>query len=418
MTRGAREGVCDPPMAPSNDTAVAIAQEWFAELDAWIDAHGLKGYDPFDVKQHRWIRAAQGHPLPRKATTALCDVAPHATRRMLGIAPTKNPKAFALAAMGKLRLYQLTGDEAALEAAEQHLHWLLEHPSGYAPGLSWGYPFHIHAKGLDTPAGTPISVVTAIAGKAFCCAYALTGEERYLEAARKIAVFCMVGLPRLRWLGECRCFAYTPSDQRRVHNANLLVAEHLYRVASLTGDEACAEAAAPALAFTLRGQREDGSWPYGEHVPGDPYEAGLLGLVDHHHTGFVLRSLHAIQHLTGKDELEPVIRRGFGYYKQHLLLPTGMPINAYGHYPVDIHACAEAVLCPSALSRDVLAARGLADLPLRWTHYHLRDPRTGLPWYRKYPWFTSRITFPRWGTAWMYHALGEYLYAHFSVPTR
>lgn len=415
MNPALRETVSETPMAPSNDSAVAIAQEWFAELNAWIDAHGLEGYDPFDVKQHPWIRAAQPRPLLRKATTGLCDLAPVAARRLLGTAPAKNPKAFALVALGKLRLYQLTGEPAALEAAEQHLHWLLAHPTEYSPGLSWGYPFDIHAKGLDTPRGTPISVVTAIAGQAFCRAATLTGDARYFDIVRRISAFMISGLPRLSWIGGCYCFAYTPSDRRRVHNASLLVAEHLYRAAALLDEPSLAEAAAPALAFTLREQREDGAWRYGEHAPGDPYEAGLLGLVDHHHTGFVLRSLQAIRDITGDDSLVPVIRRGFDFYRKHLLLPTGMPVNDYGHYPVDIHACAEAVLCPSALQREVLAARGLADLPLRWTHYYLRDPRNGLPWYRKYPRFTSRIHFPRWGTAWMYCALAEYLHARCST---
>lgn len=405
------EALCHPLMTPSNNTAVATAQEWIAVLDAWVDTHSLEGFDPFDVKQHPWIRAAQPHPFFRKATTGLCDLFPNLSRRLLGIQPTHNAKAYALVALAKLRMAQLTGEARHLDHALRCLQWLLENSAPSATGLAWGYPFDIHAKGLDTPAGTPIGVVSAIAGQSFCLAHEVTGAPEYLEHARAIGEFMLHDLPRMDGGHDTYCFAYTPTDRRRVHNANLLVAEHLFRLGALTGEPHYTDIATPALRFTLRAQREDGAWPYGEVDLTAPYEAGLLQLVDHHHTGFVLRSLHAIRHATGDDTLDAVIRKGFAFYKQHLFHPPwGMPINEYGAYPVDIHACAEAILCPSVLARDVLAARGFADLPLRWTHYFLRDRKTGLPWYRKYPRFTSRISFPRWGTAWVYYAMAEYLY--------
>lgn len=416
MSDGARpvlreEALCHPFMSPSNNTAVATAQEWIAVLDAWVDTHTLEGFDPFDVKQHPWIRAAQPHPFFRKATTGLCDLFPNLSRRLLGIQPTHNAKAYALVAMAKLRMAQLTGEQRHLEHALVCLEWLLKNPAPSATGLAWGYPFDIHAKGLDTPAGTPIGVVSAIAGQAFCLAHFVTGDTRWRDAALGIGEFMLHDLPRLDGGEGTHCFAYTPTDRRRVHNANLLVAEHLYRLSALTAEARYAEAAAPALRFTLRAQREDGAWPYGEVDPAESYEPGLLKLVDHHHTGFVLRSLKGIRDSTGDASLDGVIRHGFAFYKQHLFRPPwGMPINEYAAFPVDIHACAEAILCPSVLSGDVLAARGFADLPLRWTHYYLRDRKTGLPWYRKYPRFTSKITFTRWGTAWVYYAMAEYLY--------
>jgi hypothetical protein len=408
-----REGArCARPMEPSNLSTVALAQEWFAELDAAVDAQGLKGYDPFDVKQHPLMRAAQPYPLLRRTTTALGDLAPCSMRRMLGVQPTENPKAYALAAMAKLRLHQLTQDPAALEQAEALLQRLAEVRSPGREERCWGYPFDIRAQGLDTPAGTPIAVLSAIAGQACSLAWIITRDSHHLESLREIAHGMLTLFPRMESeVGYC--FAYTPGDLRRVHNANLLVAEHLYRATALGGEESFAEAAEPALEFTLAHQREDGSWPYGEYHAGDPYDPALLAIVDHHHTGFVLRSLMTIKDITGRDDLAAPIRRGFAYYKRHLLRSNGMPVSAHAAWPVDIHACAEAILCPSALSREVLAARTAADAPLRWTYANLRNPENGLPWYRKYPAFTSRIHYPRWGTAWIYYALSEYLWNHF-----
>ncbi|MBI1320537.1 MAG: hypothetical protein GC168_16555 [Candidatus Hydrogenedens sp.] len=400
------------PMQPSNDPHRALVQEWCAQLDAWIDANGLGGFDPFDVKQHPWIRRAQYYPLARKATTALCDRFPNAARRALGIQPTHNAKAYALVAMGKMRLHELTQEARYLDQARAHLDWLLEHATPDQPGLCWGYPFDIEAKGLHTPAGTPIGVVCAIAGDAFYRFHALTGEPAYADHAVSVARFLLEGLPRLDSGDGSYCFAYTPSDRRRVHNANLLVVEHLLRAHALTGDAAFRVAALPALEFTLARQRGDGAWAYGDWHEGDPYEKGLLSLIDHHHTGYVLRSLHAIGKLHDDDRIGRAVRKGFAYYKEHLFEQgTWAPVNGYGKFPVDIHACAEGILCPSVLSDDVLGARGIATFVVRWTWFYLRDRDTNAPWYRLYPGFTSKIIYPRWGVAWLYWALTECLSA-------
>lgn len=397
-------------MQLSNDPDIAIAEEWVEEIDQWIRRHGLRGHDPFDVKQHPLLRAMQGRRLPRRAATAMCDLFPNLTRRVLRIAPTENPKAHALAALGRLRLFQVTNDEEYLSLAHSHLHWLRENACPDHPGLCWGYPFAVRGKGVAIPQGMPVAVVGAIAGDAYLLAHEITGDTAHLEAARAIAAAFLDALPRMPLSDGSSCFAYAPGDRRRVHNANLMVAELLARVQALTGEAALAEAVEPALRFTLSRQREDGSWPYGEYEPGEPFEEGLLRLIDHHHTGFVLRSLHRFYLLRQDEALRDALRKGFRYYQQQLFLPEGMPINAYGRYPVDIHACAEAVLCASVLSESVVGAKNQAIRAMRWAWHRMRRPSDGAPMYRAYPWHTVNIAFPRWGVAWMHRALAEYCF--------
>ena len=395
---------------PTNNPDISVAAEWAGELDAWAEAHGLCGYDPFDVKQHPWIRAAQPWAPTRKVTTALCDLFPNTIRRVLRVAPTENPKAHALVALGALRLHQVSGDEAFLDRALGHLGWLRTNALNGHAGLCWGYPFDVFGKGVDTPRGTPIGVVSAIAGEAFLAAHALCGEDALLEAARSIAEFLLRGLPRLEADDGTYCFAYTPVDRRRVHNANLLAAALLFRVAAATGEDALREAAEPALRFTLARQREDGAWPYGVAVPDEAHDAGLLALVDHHHTGFVLRALHDIDTVRPDEALQDALGKGYHFYRRTLFRPNGMPVNEYGAYPVDIHACAEAVLCFAALSDRIPGALRHATAAMRWTYWWLRVPESGAVWQRKYPLHTARLVCPRWGVAWMHRALAEYLY--------
>lgn len=390
-------------------TGKDFAQSWIDLLELWIRDHGLRGYDRFDIRAHPLIRAAQPYPLIRKATTGITDLFPTVSRKMLGIKPQRNAKAYALVALGHLRRFETTGRVTHLDYARSHLQWLLDHPSDGCSGFCWGYPFDVSGKGLDTPRHTPVVVVSSIAGEAFTRAWRITQDESYRAAARSIAAFIQADIPRLDGPDGTYCFAYTPGDRRRVHNASLHAAAHLIRTYSVTGETALRDLALPAIEFSLKGQRDDGGWPYGVHVPEDPYEAKLLSLVDHHHTGFVLRSLHEIDGIVNDARIRAQVSKGFAFYRSRLFDADGAPIATYGRYPVDIHACAEGILCPSVLSCLAPDALAIAERTMRWTRAHLSHPASGVPYYRKYPWFTSRLYCPRWGLAWMYYALCEYL---------
>lgn len=403
-------------LPPSNSWAVALAQEWLTELDAWFEKNGTTGYDPFDIKTHPFMRRMQSRRWPRRCSSVASDLFPLALRRTLGIQPTENPKTHALLALGKLRLYQRYGGDHWREGAESHLDWLAARITPGFSGMCWGYPFDVTALGLHTPSGTPVLVVSAIAGEAFALAWDLLKKPAHREAVLSIAAFIRNDLPRMEDGTGGFCFGYTPQDRRRVHNANLLAVEHLLRAAALGQDPALAEEALPALEFTLRAQRPDGAWPYGHWVEGDPHEPGLLSMVDHHHTGFVLRSLHAVDRMRPTPGTKDALRRGWDHYRKHLLLPTGMPVGATGRWPVDIHACAEAVLCPAVLSERFPGTQMPATLAMRWAWSALRDPATGAAWYRKYPLVTSKICFPRWGAAWMFRALAEYQFRYVDSP--
>ena len=102
-------------------------------------------------------------------------------------------------------------------------------------------------------------------------------------------------------------FGYLPGDRTPIHNANMLVAALLARLARETGREQFARAAAAAVDYTVSRQRPDGSWPYGEQ-PG-------LSWIDGFHTGYVLDCLlTCIEMEIGGDAAEQAWRRGLHYY--------------------------------------------------------------------------------------------------------
>lgn len=403
------------------DPWLTQATVWLEQLERYLDECDGCGFDPFDVKEHAWIRAAQPYPLLRKATSGLCDLWPNASRALLHVKPQRNPKTFALAALGRLRRFQTTGGGAHLDRARYFLQWLCDHAEPGYSGLAWGYPFDVHAKGLDTPRGTPIAVVAGIAGDAFSVAYRLTGDAAYRDAVVSIAEHLLHDIPRMAQPDGTVCFAYTPGDKRRVHNANLYAVTHLVRAYMVSRDPRFLEHVEPALSFTVRRQHADGSWRYGEYEPGEPFEGTLLTLIDHFHTGFVLRSLYAILQAMEADpdvariapgtaRLGEVLDAGYAYYRAHLFAPDGAPVNRYGRYPVDIHTCAESILCPSVLAGRHPGTLPWADRAAAWTYAHLRDAKTGLVYHRRYPFHTSRLVCMRWGVAWVYDALCEYVF--------
>ncbi len=216
-----------------------------------------------------------------------------------------------------------------------------------------------------------------------------------------------------------KCFAYALSgDPRKVHNANLLVAEFLYNLFSITGEKKYQELAEPAVQFSLNHQNEDGSWYYGYWENGEEVEIPLLKIIDNHHTGFVLRSLCGIYQITPSEQIKNAILKGFQFYVK-LFSEIGQPYFASDKkYPVDIHACAEGILCPSLLSEVIPSAHVLAVFVLRWSWFYMRNRKTGELLYRRYKYFTSKITFPRWGVAWMFRAIAEYLYHFHDVKER
>lgn len=407
-------------MRETNNPDVALAWEWIEELEEWVRDNGLLGYDRFDIKDNVLFKRFQSNRYLRKISSGIAELFPKLTRVLLRVKHTENPKAHALMALGYLRLYQIEKQSAHLEKVDHHLSWLRAKRVTQTEGWSWGYPFAYSGKGVNVPANTPVSVVTAIVGNAYILAYEVTRDERYLPPIFEIAKFFTEVLPVFTIKSGGKCFAYAlQGDPRKVHNANLLVAEFLYNVSRLAGEDKYREFALPALEFSLKHQNEDGSWFYGYWEEEENVEIPLLQIIDNHHTGFVLRSLYGIYCITPVDEIKSALLKGFQFYVKNLFNDIGQPYFAVGkRYPVDIHACAEGILCPSLLYEVIPSAHVLAVFVLRWSWFYMRNRKTGDLYYRKYRFFTSKITFPRWGVAWMFRALAEYLYHFHEVKER
>jgi len=376
-------------------------------LDRWITQNGWTGFDPYDLKQHPLLAPSQtwGRKVLRQSILTTESFFPLLSRRLFRIAREINPKAMGLFASGYHILYETTQEEKYLRKAEEALSWLEAHPCSDYSGMCWGHPFSWQSKIL-IPKNTPSSVITAIIGDAFWRFYQSTQNHRFLQHCQSICDFFLHHLNIDALEEDSLCFSKTPLDHFHIHNGNLFVADFLIKVGKVSGRKDYLEMAEKALTYTLKQQNEDGSFCYW----GKDQEKECK--VDHYHAGFEIRSLHSIWKSTGVKAIYETLRKCYRFYCETLFTSEGYPkMTPRSLYPINIHSCAEAILCHSTLAPDFPEATSYLRKCVPWIlqtmqHsegwfiYMVRKTKPGFDWKLKIPYI-------RWGQAWMLRALAE-----------
>lgn len=379
-------------------------------LDGWLERHDQKAFDPFDglnarlprflIRSNRYLRIAVQQTVKRS---------PMNLRPFLGIKPATSSKGMGFLAQGYLNLYQASGDDAYLEKNRRCLDWLTKNYSRGYSGYAWGNHFDYQSRVFDLPKGVPTVVWTAHIAHAFFDSFEVTGDEEHLAVALSACVFIEEDLSRTED-GDTVCISYIPIGTHQVHNANTLAASALSRGYVHSKDAALQQLAARSLAYTVKYQRQDGSWFYGED--------STLQWVDNFHTGYVLDSLLIYQQATGDETFSEAIRRGFSYYKDNFFLNGGMPkYYATKTYPIDIQCCSQAIETMTLFSEIDNEALPLAKNVAAWTIEHMQDA-SGYFYFQKHPRTTTKIPMLHWGQATMMSALAGLIHRERSVHSR
>ncbi|MDH3592104.1 MAG: pectate lyase, partial [Planctomycetota bacterium] len=197
---------------------------------------------------------------------------------------------------------------------------------------------------------------------------------------------------------DALCFSYTPIDELRVHNANMLGAGLLARVGALTHEEKLIDAAHRATRYLLRYQHDDGGWWYAE--------AEYQHWIDSFHTGFNLVALQHVLRDGGMVEAAEALERGHLYFLRHFYEPDGAPRYFHDRRdPIDVHCPAQGFVTMTRLW-DVTEAPELLERSARWFLDHMRAPE-GYFYYRLRRHGPNRIPYLRWGQAWAYFGLAH-----------
>jgi len=367
---------------------------------SYIEPADYAGYDPYDALNSPLIRLISSKSkCLRIVFTQFLRRCPVNMRPLLRVKKGHNPKGIGLFLWGYSKLYALTKEPRYLERVDYILNILEQLQSRGYSGNCWGYNFDWQSRTFMRPKGTPTIVNTSFIGHALLDCYELTGRQKALDMAIPIKEFILGDLHRTRLDGTF-CFSYTPVDTEAVHNANLLGASILAHLTRYCDDDRLTQAALASLDYSMRHQRDDGSWFYAD--------TSIQGWIDSFHTGFNLQAIRYILDAGLAPAHRAAYRKGVEFYAGNFFLEDGTP--KYYHdriYPIDIHSPAQAICFFSREGKDY---QDLTDRILNWMLQNMYSGR-GFFYFRKGRLLTNRIPYMRWSQAWVFHALTEYLLA-------
>lgn len=388
--------------AASGAASGETGADWLAEamrLEEWMRVRDLAGYDPHDLLSSRWVRGLTfGSRWLAVAWTQFGKRSVVQLRPMLGVRPTRNAKGIGLVLASRLRLARASGEARYREGADELVGWLGRHRAAGGRSAGWGYPFPWANRDFFAPAGTPSSVVTAFVGHALLDAAEELGSGEAEALAVDAGEFVRSELGRIPGPDGTFCFSYTPLDRRGVHNANLLAASLLARLAARFDRAELADEALAAARFSVAAQRTDGSWPYGV--------GRRNGWVDSFHTGYSLVALHEIEARLGVGEFKPALETGIDYWLRSFFDGPAVGFYAGRPFPIDAHAVAHAILAMLELRERVEDGVERAERLAAWAVREMRHP-AGHYEYLRGPRLRNRLPYMRWVQAWMLRALSE-----------
>jgi rhamnogalacturonyl hydrolase YesR len=363
----------------------------------WVEQHEYRGYEPFDGLSS-WVRPLTfGNEFAGRLLQQAVRQCPWNVRPLLGVGLKESTKGRGYMARGYLTLYRATQGQAYLDKALRCLQWLDQHKVARFAHHSWSNHYDFVGRGGLYTKDDPIIVWTSLIGHAYLEAFELTGRDTFLATAES-ACRWVLDVPRER-TDRGDCLSYLADRQISVHNANMLGASLLARVARHTGNQEYRRVAHSAMEYSCSRQLPDGSWWYAEEPK--------FHWIDNFHTGYNLDSLWYYIDASQDETFRPHLTRGLSFFKRHFVEENGRP--RYYHvrtYPVDIQ-CAAQTIDTLALMADVdpeclkLAAKVAA-----WTIRNMQDAR-GYFYYRQYPLVKARTPMLHWGQATMFKALSH-----------
>jgi hypothetical protein len=369
--------------------------------ESYVFAEGFRGYDPYDALLSPIFRLPllRSLKIPRLAVQQGLRRLPVNLRPLLGIRRGLNPVTLGLAveAYGYLAI---ADPENASRYRSRALFCIEELKRLRSPGYSgscWGYDFPWESRFGKLEAYTPTIVATGIITNGLFSAYTLLGIEEAFHLCSSASDFVLRDLDRTVAPDGSFCWSYFPGDRKQVINATMKGARLCAQVHSVAPNEELRESARLTAQFAAQHQRADGAWPYAVEDP--------RSWVDNFHTGYVLVCFREYAQRTGDDRFEAVTQKGWNYYRDHFFESAQVPRYLdTSTYPIDITACAQSILTLSAFREG-----RLRDAVRSWVVDNMQKP-DGSFIYQIRKTYTNRISYMRWGTAWMFLALSRIAY--------
>jgi hypothetical protein len=366
----------------------------FAEASSWA---GFEPYDLLNSPRLRgiWTRAA----IPAAACIQIGRrFTGLRTRRWLRVPASHNPKALALFLAAYCDLSVL--GEACLDQVSRLKQKVQILRSPNEPFYCWGYDWDfISLRGSVLSKFSANSIATCFCAEALLDVSQAFGDHEAHSMAESAGQFLVNRLNRPVDKPEHLCFSYTPENRTRIFNSSALAGALLARLGVHNRNLEYLELARRSMQYLVDHQRADGSWTYGE--------GRWQQWIDGFHTGYNLCALLQYADVTRDKSFDHALDRGYHFYKRCLLRPDGAPKYFHNRvYPIDIHACSQAILTFCAFRDRDPEALGLAQRTADWTIHNMQSSN-GTFFYQMHRLWTNRTPYMRWGQAWMFRALAR-----------
>jgi hypothetical protein len=388
-------------------------------LRTWIESRQFEGYEPFDLLNSPYLGGSfLGSFLSSWARKPLPGIlliqagkrfAGQRIRQLLKVPPSRNPKALGLCLSAYCDLARSGCDVSAQAIWLKNELIRLRSPdeSEFCWGYDWDY---LSLRGPRLPAFSPNCIASYFCATAMLELSEVLGDAEARGIGESVAHFMATRLQRSFESEDEICFSYTPNAKTWIYNSSALVGVLLARVGRLHGNHTYLSLARKAMVFLEKGQLEMGGWYYGQ--------LRRQRWIDSFHTSYNVCALLDYQRITGDASFERAMLTGHRYYQAAFFTEEGAPKYFHNRvFPIDIHACSQAILHFATLSSIDPTALELASKTFHWTATNMAAA-DGSFYYQRHRLWTHRTPYMRWGQAWMFRALACLLTANGSFVTQ
>jgi hypothetical protein len=379
-----------------------LTLEAISRVESHLVQEGFRGYDPFDTLMSPLfrlplLRSSRG---VRFAAQQIGRRLPLNLRPLLRVPKGYNPVTLGLVIEACSYLAHVEPERVSvLRARARDCIEELERlrSPGYS-GACWGYDFYWEARFARLPHYHPTIVATGIISNALFAASNLLGISEGLALCESAARFVLNDVSRTEYADGTFCWGYSPGDRQQVLNATMKGARLCAQVYSVTGDDACREAAQRTSQFVAAQHRGDGSWPYAV--------ADARSWSDNFHTAYVLDAFDEYERHTGDKQFVDAKRSGWRYYRANFFADDSVPTHyPRTRYPIDATSCAQSMLTLCRFG-DIETAQRVAD----WTIKNMQCS-DGHFAYQLRRGYRIRTPYMRWASAYMFAGLSALAYA-------
>jgi len=374
----------------------------FSNLYKLMKKNEFKGFDPYDFLNSPYV--IKNNRLFSIAGTQFFKYFPINIRSILKIKKKHNLKTLVLTVFSILKYFESNGINKKMENDLNHILDIILSYAIKDYGLSWSridYDY-FSSTGVQKKSSS-IIFLDAFVGHMFIKLYEYYGENKYLDIANQVGKF-LLKIEKYN-KNDMTCFYYTTAIKDRIFNASSYASAFLAMLYHHTNTDKYFSLAKRGLNYVVNGQNQNGSWYYGVSSNGK-----LLTLIDYHQ-GFILDSIKLyLDYIEFDDTYDKSLKNGLKFYKNFQFLPNGISIFRYPiKWPIDIHNQAQGIITFSNMGNIDQIYPAFAKKILNWTINNMFDHKENFFHYQKWPFFTNKIQYMRWGQAWMLRALSTLL---------